>query len=177
VKITTYFNSLTHSRAKIPTDMYGQGRLEKLVVAQLVEKLSYFYETWRFIIVLTGARHPSLFQARSIQSTPYLFNIHINIIVSDRLIREWFSWSGRNLTWNFARLQSPSSNDCTQNFSCFYAAQGCEKIAQSRNVQFKFAQPRTRMTAVCLAVTLHFPVHSNWLLGPGPGKAVKKVFE
>jgi hypothetical protein len=40
-------------------------------------------------------------------------------------------------------------------------AQGCEKIAQSWNVQFKFAQPRTRMTAVCLAVTLYSPVHSN----------------
>jgi hypothetical protein len=65
-------------------------------------------------------------------------------------------WSGRNLTWNVARLQSPSSNDFTQNFSCFYAAQGCEKIAQIWNVQFKFAQPRTRMTAVCLVVTL-FP--------------------
>jgi uncharacterized membrane protein len=30
-----------------------------------------------------------------------------------------------------------------------------KKIAQSCNVQFKFAQPRTRMTAVCLAVALY----------------------
>jgi hypothetical protein len=36
-----------------------------------------------------------------------------------------------------------------------------EKIAQSWDVQFKFAQPRTRMTAVCLAVALYSPVHSN----------------
>jgi hypothetical protein len=67
------------------------------------------------------------------------------------LTREWSGWSSRNITWNFAPLQSPSSNDCTQNCSCFYAAQGCEKIAQSWNVQFKFAQLRTRMTAMCLA--------------------------
>jgi hypothetical protein len=33
------------------------------------------------------------------------------------------------------------------------------------------------MTAVCLAVALYSPVHSNWLLGPGPGKAVKEVSE
>jgi hypothetical protein len=90
------------------------------------------------------------------------------------LIREWSGWSGRNLTWNFARLQSPSSHDCTQNFSYFCAAQECERIAQSWNVQFKFAQPRTRITAVCLPVALYSPVHSNWLLGPGPGKAIKK---
>jgi hypothetical protein len=49
----------------------------------------------------------------------------------NKLTREWSGWSDRNLTWNFARLQSPSSNDCIQNFSCFYAAQECEKIAQS----------------------------------------------
>jgi hypothetical protein len=53
-------------------------------------------------------------------------------------------------------------------------AQGCEKIAQSWNIQFKFAAPRTRMMAVCLAVALYSPVHSNWLLGPRPGKAIKK---
>jgi hypothetical protein len=35
------------------------------------------------------------------------------------------------------------------------------KICPSWNVQFKFAQPRTRMTAVCLAVALYSPVHSN----------------
>jgi hypothetical protein len=38
---------------------------------------------------------------------------------------------------------------------------GVKKIAESWNVQFKFAQPRTRMTAVCLAVALYSPVHSN----------------
>jgi hypothetical protein len=28
-------------------------------------------------------------------------------------MREHSSWSGWNLSWNFAHLQSPSSNDCT----------------------------------------------------------------
>jgi hypothetical protein len=36
-----------------------------------------------------------------------------------------------------------------------------KKIAQSWNVQFKFAPPRTHMTAVCLGVALYSPVHSN----------------
>jgi hypothetical protein len=62
------------------------------------------------------------------------------------LTREWSGLSGRNLAWNFARLQSPSHYDCTQNFSYRYAVQGCETIAQSWNVQFKFAPPRTRVT-------------------------------
>jgi hypothetical protein len=63
--------------------------------------------------------------------------------------------------WNFARLQSPSSNDCTQNFSCRYAVQGCEKIAQIWNVEFKFAPPRTRMSAVCL-LTVRELKSSSW---------------
>jgi hypothetical protein len=94
-------------------------------------------------------------------SSPIYFKIHLVLSSQLRPTREWSGWSGRNLTWNFARLQSPSSNDCTQKFSCFYAAQGCEKIAQIWNIQFKFAQPRTRMTAVCLPVALYSPVHSN----------------
>jgi hypothetical protein len=32
---------------------------------------------------------------------------------------------------------------------------GVKKFAQSWNVQFIFAPPRTRMTAVCLAVALY----------------------
>jgi hypothetical protein len=39
--------------------------------------------------------------------------------------------------------------------------QGCEKITQSWNVQFKFAPPRTRVTAACLVVALYSSVHSS----------------
>jgi hypothetical protein len=41
--------------------------------------------------------------------------------------REWSGLSGRNLSWNLECLQSLSSNDCKQNFSCRYAVHGCEK--------------------------------------------------
>jgi hypothetical protein len=68
------------------------------------------------------------------------------------LTREWSGWSGLNLTWNFARLQSPSSYDCTQNFSCWYAVQECERNAQLWKMQYKFVPPRTRVTAARLAV-------------------------
>jgi hypothetical protein len=81
------------------------------------------------------------------------------------LTREWSGLSGQNLTWNSARLQSQSSNDCSQNYSWRYAVQGCENIAHSWNEQFKFAPPRTRVTAARLAVELFSPVHSNGVRG------------
>jgi hypothetical protein len=93
------------------------------------------------------------------------------------LTREWSGLSARNLTWNFANLQSPSSNDNPQNFSCRYAVQGCEKVAQIWNVQFKFPLPRTRVTAPRLAVGLYSPVHSNGLCGPSADKAVKDLIQ
>jgi hypothetical protein len=39
--------------------------------------------------------------------------------------------------------------------------------------QFKFAPPRTRVTAVRLAVALYSPVHSNGVRNPNAEKAVK----
>jgi hypothetical protein len=58
-----------------------------------------------------------------------------------------------------------SSNDCTQNFSCRYVVQGCEKIARSWDIQFKFAPPCMCVTEVHLAVALYFLVHSNGVSG------------
>ena len=43
---------------------------KKLIDSQLVNKFKAFYGTRRFITTFTRARHPSLFSARSIQSTP-----------------------------------------------------------------------------------------------------------
>jgi hypothetical protein len=44
--------------------------LEKLIVAQLVNKFPVFYEAWKFIAVGTRARHWMLSWATWIQSTP-----------------------------------------------------------------------------------------------------------
>jgi hypothetical protein len=60
------------------------------------------------------------------------------------LTREWSGLSGWNVAWSFECLQSLSSNDCTQNFSCRCAVQGCEKIARSWDVLFKFFRTLAR---------------------------------
>jgi hypothetical protein len=53
--------------------------------------------------------------------------------------------------------------------------QGCEKIVQSWNVQFKFVPPRTRVMAARLAVALYSPVHSDRVHRPVTDKAVKDL--
>jgi hypothetical protein len=53
--------------------------------------------------------------------------------------------------------------------------QGCEKSAQSSNVQFKSVPLCTHMTAVRLAEVLYSPVHSNGVRGPDADKAVKDL--
>jgi hypothetical protein len=88
------------------------------------------------------------------------------------LTRERSSWSGWNQTWNFFSSHSLSSNDCTQNFSCWYTVQGCEKIAQSWNLQFRFTTVHVH-DGSGLAVALCSPVHLNRVRGPGADKAVK----
>ena len=61
--------------------------LQMLTGSQLVKKFPAFYETWRFIIAFTSARHLSLSWARSIQSMPssQFLTIHRNIIKLLRL--------------------------------------------------------------------------------------------
>ena len=55
--------------------------LEKLTVSQLGNKFPAFYGTRRFIAAFTSACHLSLSWARSIQSTPHILKIHLNIIL------------------------------------------------------------------------------------------------
>jgi len=59
---------------------------EKLTVTQLLKKFSAFYGTWRFITVLTRARHWSLCWARWIQSTPsHSISLRFILILSSHL--------------------------------------------------------------------------------------------
>jgi hypothetical protein len=89
--------------------------------------------------------------------------------------RQWSGLSGRNLTWNVECLQSLSSIDFTHNFSCRYAVQGCEKIALSWDIQFKFAPPRKRATAALIRLwkTWELSHTHNWIstyIGTGAGQ-------
>jgi hypothetical protein len=63
---------------------WSRALLEKLTVAQLVNKFPVFYRTKSLITKLTTAHHLSLSWTRLIQSTLYhLIKIHFNIILSE----------------------------------------------------------------------------------------------
>lgn len=114
-----------------------------------------------------------ILQNKDIKSHNYTNNPIPSVGGQVYLTKEWSSWSGSNLAWNFACLQGLFSNDRTQNFSCQYAVQGQGKIAQSLNVQFKFKSPRMHVMAACLAVAWYSLVHSNGMHGTDADKAVK----
>jgi hypothetical protein len=60
--------------------------LEKLIVMQPVKKFHAFYETWRFITILTRACHWSLSWDRWIQSTPsHCISLRSSLILSSHL--------------------------------------------------------------------------------------------
>jgi hypothetical protein len=76
--ILSYIRRNTTSAAS--TTPWSIVLLETLIVTQLVKKFSAFYGTRKFITVFTRARHWSLSSVRQIQSTPYFFKSHFNIM-------------------------------------------------------------------------------------------------
>jgi hypothetical protein len=74
--------------------------LKNLIAAQLVKKYLAFCGTWRFIIVFRRTCLRYLSWARSIQSTPYTFNIYVILFchLYLGLPSGLFSWGFPN--WN-----------------------------------------------------------------------------
>ena len=77
---------------------------------QLVKKFPVFYETQRFIMAFTRARHLSIFWARLIQPMPHLTSVKTILILSSHLCLDLASGlfpSGLPIKTLYAHLLSP----------------------------------------------------------------------